>query len=106
CYTELGAGGIADLRRLSALLSANPARILGLGAASSGRAARGAGPARGVLLPGTRADLCVVSTGEAWTVQSGGFMSRGKCTPFAGKRLRGKVLMTMHGGRIVYVQHG
>ncbi|MDR1420670.1 MAG: dihydroorotase [Treponema sp.] len=104
CYTELVAGGRIDLRRLSALMSANPARILGLGK-TGGRAAPGTGTA-GTIAPGTRADFCAVQTETAWTVESPLFRSRGKCTPFAGRSLRGTILFTIHQGRIVYVQHG
>ncbi|MDR1106225.1 MAG: dihydroorotase [Treponema sp.] len=104
CYTELVAGGRIDLRRLSALMSANPARILGLGK-TGGRAAPGA-EARGTLAPGMRADFCAVHTETARTVESPLFKSRGKCTPFAGKDLAGVILLTIQRGRIVYVQHG
>jgi dihydroorotase len=74
-----------DLRRLSALMSANPARILGL-------------QDRGRIAEGLRADLVIVDTEAKWKVQPEQFKSRGKCSPFAGKELRGKVLMTLNGG--------
>jgi len=75
-----------DLRRLSALMSANPARILGL-------------QDRGRIAEGLRAYLVMVDTEAAWKVEPEQFKSRGKCSPFAGKDLRGKVLMTLNGGR-------
>jgi dihydroorotase len=95
CLTELvlGAGGL-DLRRLSSLMSAAPARILGLA---------GDGPqGRGRIAPGLRADFVVVDPGAVWTVDPRGFKSRGKNSPFAGRELRGKILLTIHGGRIVF----
>jgi len=74
-----------DLRRLSALMSANPARILGL-------------QDRGRIAEGLRADLVIVDTEATWKVEPEQFKSRGKCSPFAGKELRGRVLMTLNGG--------
>jgi len=77
------------LRRLSALMSANPARILGL-------------QDRGRIAEGLRADIVIVDTEATWKVQPEQFKSRGKCSPFTGKELRGKVLMTLNGGKIVF----
>jgi dihydroorotase len=78
-----------DLRRLSALMSANPARILGL-------------RDRGRIAEGLRADLVMVDTEATWKVEPEQFKSRGKCSPFAGQDLRGKVLMTLNGGLFRY----
>jgi dihydroorotase len=104
CLTELVAGGAChaafDLRRLSSLMSANPARILGLD--GKGRDRR----ARGRVAPGLPGDLVIADAETAWKPDPGLFKSRGKNTPFAGRELWGKVLMTIQGGRIVYVQHG
>jgi len=85
CHSHLADIG---LQRLSALMSANPARILGL-------------QDRGRIAEGLRADLVMVDTGAVWKVEPEQFKSRGKCSPFAGKELRGKVLMTLNGGKIV-----
>ena len=85
CHSHLAD---ADLRRLSALMSANPARILGL-------------QDRGRIAEGLRADIVIVDTEAMWKVAPEQFKSRGKCSPFAGKELRGKVLMTLNGGKIV-----
>jgi len=77
------------LRRLSALMSANPARVLGLG--DRGRAEKG-----------LRADLVIADTGANWKVEPEKFKSRGKCSPFAGRTLRGKIIMTLNAGKIVF----
>jgi dihydroorotase len=82
-----------DLRRLSALMSANPARILGL-------------EDRGLIKKGFRADLVIVDTGANWKVDPEKFKSRGKCSPFAGKTLRGKILLTLNAGKIVFEGDG
>jgi dihydroorotase len=77
------------LRRLSALMSANPARILGL-------------EDRGRIAKGLRADLVIADTGANLKVRPEKFRSRGKCGPFAGRELRGIILMTLNAGRIVF----
>jgi dihydroorotase len=87
------APGGFDLRRLSALMSANPARILKLAG-------------RGEIAPGRRADLVIVDTAASWKVDPAQFKSRGKCGPFTGRELRGKVLMTIQSGRIVFEERG
>jgi dihydroorotase len=90
CRTELVREGRLDLSRLSALMSAAPARILGLGSN------------RGRIAPGFRGDLVIVDTEAPWTVNPQAFKSRGKNSPFAGRELSGRVLMTFNEGRVVY----
>ena len=74
-------------RRLSQLMSANPARILGL--------------QKGRLKTGFDADLTLVDTEEEWTVDSGLFYSKGKASPFDGKKLTGRVKGLFIDGRLV-----
>jgi len=90
-FTELvrGAGSAVDLKRLSSLMSANPARLIGL-------------ENRGRILPGMRADLVIVDTECSWVVDPGTFKTKGKNSPFAGMELYGRVLMTIRGGRVVF----
>jgi len=91
-YTELVRGGAnIGLKRLSSLLSADPSRLLGFGNS----------PKRGLLLPGCAADLTIVDTEAAWIVEPEKFFSRGKNSPFAGRQLYGKIVMTLHKGRVV-----
>jgi dihydroorotase len=47
-------------------------------------------------------DMVVIDLEEEFTIDSGNFFSKGKATPFEGWRVRGKVLQTVHHGRIVY----
>lgn len=89
CMTELMGEDRLDLKRLSSLMSAAPARILGL-------------IDRGRITPGNRADLIIVDTGASWVVNPQGFKSRGQNSPFTGRKLRGRILMTMHRGRVVF----
>ncbi|MDR2210727.1 MAG: amidohydrolase family protein [Spirochaetaceae bacterium] len=104
CYTALvepgsPEGPAVDLSRLSSLMSAGPARILGLDGSSP---LPGGVLPRGRILRGYRADFCIADLKARWTVDPGAFMSRGKNTPFAGRELRGKITMTIHNGRVVY----
>ena len=77
-----------SLSKLSALMSARPAEILGLN--------------KGLLLSGMRADLVLVDTEEKWTVCAKDFKSKGKSSVFEGKSLFGKVKTTWFAGKIVY----
>ena len=74
-------------------MSANPARLIGLHT--------GAGK-RGLIATGYRADLIIIDTEASWTVDPLAFLSRGKNSPFAGRELNGKILMTFHSGRVVF----
>jgi dihydroorotase len=87
CFTELVCTGRISLSRLSALMSASPARILGL-------------HDRGRIAAGLRADL--VAIGPAWTVDGATLKSRGKNTPFHGRALSGRVVMTLRQGCVVF----
>jgi dihydroorotase len=97
-YTCLVRGGFPDPRRLSFLMSANPARLLGFG---------GAGPSgRGRIAGGFRADLVIIDPEASWKVEPEAFKTRGKNSPFAETELWGKILMTFHRGRPVYALRG
>ena len=93
-FTELVAGCVIDLKRLSFLMSASPAKLIGLDTGAEGR---------GRILPGMRADLVIVDTENFWSVHPETFKTRGKNSPFIGMTLSGKILMTIRGGRIVFV---
>jgi dihydroorotase len=84
-----GRGGTIDLAWLSRLMSAGPASILGL-------------RDRGRLEAGLRADLVLVDPVAEWRVDSSRFRSRGRNSLLDGRLLSGRVLMTIHEGRIVY----
>ena len=69
-------------------MSSNPARILGLN--------------KGLLKTGYDADLTVVNPDEQWTVDSKLFCSKGKATPFDGKKLYGRVKAVFINGQNVF----
>ena len=80
--------GHVDLPQLLRVLTANPARLLGLG---SGRLARGA-----------PADLVLIDLDKPWTVEPERLRSKSKNTPFDGARLQGRAMLTIVAGRVVY----
>jgi dihydroorotase len=87
----LGAYGAAleslPYARLIALLSANPARILGIPG--------------GTLAIGAPADVTIFAH-RPWTVDPAAFASKGHVTPFAGQRLPLRNLATIVGGELRY----
>jgi dihydroorotase len=80
---------IISLGRFVELMSANPARLLGL--AGKGRIAIGAD-----------ADLTILDLDLRTTVDKNLFESKGRNTPFDGWTLTGGVAMTIVGGRVAY----
>jgi dihydroorotase len=92
CLSNLTSATKSDgfvLQQLSALMSANPARILGL-------------QDRGRIAAGLRADFVIVDTQAKWKVEPEKFKSKGKCSPFADIELWGNILMTINAGEIVF----
>jgi len=74
--------------RLVELMALHPARLLRIPA--------------GTLTPGVAADITVIDPELEWTVQPSRFRSKSRNTPFAEMRLRGKALLTIVDGEIVY----
>jgi len=56
------------------------------------------------IVPGNPADLTLIDMDAGWTVDPDAFVSKGRNTPFAGRRLTGAAVLTMVGGRIVYTR--
>ena len=56
----------------------------------------------GAIAAGEPADLTVVDTERAGTVDPDSFLSMGRSTPFAGMAVRGAVVLTLVGGREAY----
>jgi dihydroorotase len=87
----LGAYGVSletlPFLRLIALLSTNPARILGI--------------TGGTLAVGAPADVTIFAR-RSWIVDPVAFASKGRATPFAGARLPLKALATIVGGDVRY----
>lgn len=80
--------GVLPLEAAVSKLTTEPARVFGL--------------PTGTLAPGADADLVLVDPDAAWTVDPLRFRSKSRNTPFAGWKVKGRVRMTMVGGRIVH----
>jgi len=81
-----------DLLPLIAALTVNPARIFGL---ETGR-----------LAPDLPADLVLIDLDRPWAVEPGALASKCKNTPFEGRMMQGRALMTMVEGRHVFTRKG
>jgi dihydroorotase len=88
CLDRLVGAGFVELPHLVALLSANPARVLGLPG--------------GTLAPGSPADLTVLDLAKKRQVDPSRFESRSRNTPFGGWILKGWPAMTIVGGRVAW----
>ena len=86
--TELVKKGYMSLSELVKVMSANPAKILGVEGGS--------------LAAGSAADLVIVDPEREITVDANQFASKGRNTPFHGKNYFGAVCTTMVGGRVIY----
>ena len=82
--------GLISINRLIAKMSTEPARILGLDCG---------------LQPGSRADITIIDLNAAYEVNVNQFQSLSRNCPFAGWRLKGRPVLTMVGGRVVFT-HG
>ena len=69
-------------------MSANPAKVLGID--------------RGTLEEGKEADVTVIDPNAEFTICAEEFASKGRNTPFEGREVKGRVMATICGGRIVY----
>jgi dihydroorotase len=58
------------------------------------------------LSPGAPADLCLADLDASWTVGESGYESRSDNSCFAGRELRGRVLMTVARGAVAYRERG
>jgi dihydroorotase len=86
--TSLVGPGIVDFATLVERMSVAPARIFHLPGGSLAR--------------GRPADITVFDPAREWVVDPAQFLSKGRNTPYAGRKLRGRAICTVVGGRIVY----
>ena len=90
-YTELVLPGVLPLELLIERLGAG-ARPYGLPVPT--------------LAPDAPADFCLVDLDAAWTVGDAGYESRSDNSCFAGRELKGRVVLTVAGGSIAYRDRG
>lgn len=88
-YTELVETGIITPMQMAEKMSWNPAKILGL-------------HDRGSVSEGKIADVVIFDPEKEYTIDKNTFLSKGKNTPFHGRKVKGEVVCTIAGGRIVY----
>jgi len=80
--------GVLSVEQVVALLTVQPARAFGL--------------PKGTLAVGADADVTIVDPEAQWVVEPERFRSKGRNTPFAGWKLKGRVVTTIVSGRVVY----
>jgi len=80
--------GVLSLPDMVARLTDRPAQILGVEA--------------GRLDPGRLADICIFDPDAMWIVDTRSMVSMGHHTPFMGWEMKGRVVYTLLGGRIVH----
>ncbi len=88
-YTELVATGILTPMQMAEKTSYNPAKILGLAD-------------KGAIAEGKIADIVIFDPNIEYTIDKNTFFSKGKNTPFHGKKVKGDVRYTFVDGNIVY----
>jgi dihydroorotase len=95
--------GELDLLMLLSKLTWEPARILqGKGGKTALSFKQITPPGLGTLAPGAPGDVTILDLSREWMVDPDTFASKGKNTPWAGCRLKGKVVATVVEGKIVY----
>ena len=87
-FDRLVHSGRISLRRAIELLSTNAAAVMKIPG--------------GTLAEGVAADVTIIDPDRTVTVDAASLRSRSRNTPFQGWTLRGSVMMTMVGGRIVH----
>lgn len=87
-YTGLVKSGVLSFSQLAEKMSSAPARILGLEG--------------GKIEVGAPADFTAVDLNEEWTIDPAQFVSKGKNSPFGGRKVFGRVKLTVVDGEIKY----
>ncbi len=88
-YTKLVLTGRIPLERILEAMTTEPRRIFRIG---------------GALEPGAPADIAVIDTDEPFVIDPTCFASKGKATPFEGWEVRGRIVLNLKNGKLVYNQ--
>ncbi len=86
--TELYHSGKMNLVDIIEKMTINPAAILG--------------QSKGRLGIGADADITIFDANEEWTIDPEQFVSKGRNTPFGGRKVKGKVKYTIVAGQVIY----
>ena len=84
---KLVQNGVIPLTALVEKMSTNPARILGLNIG---------------IIPGRPADITIIDPDLSYKIDSSRFKSLSRNTPFDGWDMKGKAILTMVGGKILF----
>lgn len=85
--TDLYQAGKLDLKTIVSKMTWEPAKVLQLSA--------------GTLNVGSPADVTVIDLNQEWTVEAQKFYTKGSHSPFVGRKLKGKAVMTFVDGNLV-----
>ena len=91
-YTELVEKGILTPLEMAEKMSYNPAKIMGVD--------------RGRIQVGADGDITIIDPEFEFEINPDAFFSKGKNTPFAGKKVKGLVRATVVAGNVVYQNDG
>lgn len=86
--TEFVHKGILTPMQMAEKMSYTPAKIINID--------------KGTLLVGKTADITIINPDDEYVIDSELFASKGKNTPFDGKKVKGRVVYTIVNGKIVY----
>ena len=87
-YTELVVQNYLTPMQMAEKMSYNPAKVIGL--------------EKGDIAPGKVADLVIFDPEKTYTIDKYSFAGKSKNTPFHGRKVTGKVRMTIVGGQVAY----
>ena len=87
-YSELVLGGYLTPMQMAERMSYNPAKIMKF--------------EQGDIQPGKMADIVVFDPNKTYKIDKNKFLSKGKNTPFHGRKVTGKVKYTICQGELVY----
>jgi dihydroorotase len=85
--TELIEPGVLTWAQAVALLSTNPARVLGLAS-------------KGELTAGADADVTIIDPASEWVIDAARFRSKSVNTPFNGRHVKGRAVSAIVGGAV------
>ncbi len=87
--SELVHKGVLTLPQLVEKMSAAPARIVGL-------------KSKGWIKEGFDADITIIDPNKEWVFEKDEIVSKSKNSPFIGRKMKGRVDLTIYSGRVVY----
>lgn len=87
-YTELVMQGYLTPMQMAEKMSYNPAKIIGLD--------------KGDIQPGKTADIVIFDPDKTYIIDKNKFASKGRNTPFDGRKVTGRVKATVVDGNVVY----